>query len=77
MKESVYIETTIISYLASRPARDIVLAACQELTRAWWSERRRSFDIFISERVIAEASAGDKNASLKRLDYIKESLCSN
>ena len=71
MKESVYIETTVISYLASRPSRDIVSAAWQEMTRLWWTERRTSFEIFISERVIFEASSGDESAAQKRLDYLQ------
>ena len=71
MKESVYIETTIVSYLASRPSRDIVLAAWQEITRSWWEERKSAFDLYISERVISEVSAGDKIASQKRIEIIK------
>ena len=35
--ESVYIETTILSYLVSRSSRDIIVAARQELTREWWA----------------------------------------
>jgi len=33
MKAKVYLETTIISYLAASPSRDIVVAAHQEITR--------------------------------------------
>ena len=33
--ESVYIETTIISYLVSRPSRDILVAAHQQITFEW------------------------------------------
>lgn len=35
MKSKVYVETTIVSYLAASPSRDIVLAAHQQLTREW------------------------------------------
>jgi len=72
MKESVYIETTIVSYLTSRPSRDLILAACQEMTRAWWDECRNTFDLFVSERVVAEAEAGDANAAKNRLEIIRE-----
>jgi hypothetical protein len=31
--DTVYIETTIVSYLVSRPSQDVVIAAHQQLTR--------------------------------------------
>ena len=71
IRESVYLETTIVSYLVSRPSRNIVVAARQEITKEWWNSRRPAFDIFISERVIYEAAAGDEIASRKRLDILK------
>jgi hypothetical protein len=43
MKERVYIETSVVSYLTSRPSRDLVIAAHQELTRQWWLERGAGF----------------------------------
>ena len=33
MKPTVYIETSVISYLVARPSRDVVVAAYQEVTR--------------------------------------------
>ncbi len=33
MKRTVYIETSVVSYLTSRPARDPVIAANQAITR--------------------------------------------
>jgi len=39
MKPRVYVETSVIGYLASRPARDLIVAAHQELTREWWEGR--------------------------------------
>ena len=61
-----YLETSIISYLAARPSRDIVTAARQELTRQWWARRRASFEVYVSEAVIAEARAGNREASARR-----------
>jgi len=48
------------------------MAANQESTRSWWDEQRDRFDLFVSEVVIQEASAGDPLASLRRLDVIKD-----
>ncbi|MBN2308796.1 MAG: hypothetical protein JXR94_07495 [Candidatus Hydrogenedentes bacterium] len=36
MSQKVYIETSIVSYLASRRSRDMVIAAHQEITLQWW-----------------------------------------
>ncbi len=55
MARTVYLETSIISYLVARPSRDLVTAARQELTREWWGRRRASFDVYVSEAVIAGA----------------------
>ena len=71
MKPKVYLETSIISYLAARPSRDIIIAAHQELTNEWWENRRKRFELFVSQLVIQEAKAGDKNAAQKRLDILE------
>ena len=41
MPDRVYLETSIISYLAAHPSRDLITAARQQLTHEWWSRRRR------------------------------------
>ena len=61
-----YLETSIISYLAARPSRDLITAARQELTREWWKRRRASFELYVSEAVVAEARAGDRKAAARR-----------
>ncbi len=72
MKPRVYIETTIFSYLAAWRSPLLVMAANQEVTRQWWSERRNHFDLFVSEAVVQEASAGDPEAAKRRLALIEE-----
>lgn len=71
MKHTVYVETSVIRYLARRPARDLIVAAHQELTREWWEERSIGFELVISELVEQEAGAGDPDASLLRLAAIQ------
>ena len=44
IKESVYIETTIVSYLTAWPSRDIVRLGHQMLTRDWWDTQRNRFE---------------------------------
>lgn len=70
MMRSVYLETTIVSYLVARPSRDGVVAGHQQLTRAWWRDRRASFALFVSQAVLQEAAAGDATASVRRLALI-------
>lgn len=65
--ESVYLETTFISYLASRSSRDLIVAAHQQVTQEWWANRRAEFECCISQAVIDEAAAGDPVEAQKRL----------
>lgn len=69
MKSRVYLETTIPSYLTARPSRDIVRAAEQEVTRAWWATRN-TFELYVSELVVDEVSAGDSQAATLRLQAL-------
>ncbi|HEY7328690.1 MAG TPA: hypothetical protein VH592_13685 [Gemmataceae bacterium] len=57
--ESVYLETTFISYLVARPSRDLLVAAHQQATQEWWTNRRNEFANCVSQVVIDEVSAGD------------------
>ena len=67
---SVYIETTIISYLTAEPSRDLIVAAHQQITAEWWANVRAKVDCRISPFVVGEASRGDAVYAKKRLDEI-------
>src|SRR5690348_4041034 len=71
MKPTLYMESTIPSYLVSRSSRDVVIAGHQQLTRDWWETRRTRFDIFVSQLVVDEISAGDAIASGARLEIVR------
>jgi predicted nucleic acid-binding protein len=66
----VHVETSIISYLGSRPSRDVVVAGHQALTRRWW-RTRHEYSLFASQIVADEAARGDRNASTKRLRALR------
>ncbi|MFO0928411.1 MAG: type II toxin-antitoxin system VapC family toxin [Gemmataceae bacterium] len=66
MRPTVYIETTIPSYLTAWPSRDLVRAAHQQITREWWGQRDR-FDLYTSRLVVQECEAGDPTAAADRL----------
>ncbi len=65
--KTVYIETSIISYLAARPSRDLLAAAHQEMTRTWWDRHRTRFEVFISPLVREESQRGDQDAAQRRV----------
>jgi predicted nucleic acid-binding protein len=69
--KSVYIETSVIGYLTSRPSRDLRVTAWQEVTTQWWEQERSRYELFTSELVIAEAGAGDEKAAQERLERLK------
>jgi predicted nucleic acid-binding protein len=69
--ETVYLETSFISYLASRPSRDLIIAGHQQLTHEWWMTRRSDFMCVTSQVVLNEASQGDPAEASKRLSALE------
>jgi len=68
---TLYIETTIPSYLVAKPSRDIVLLAHQQLTREWWDNERRSYEMFVSQVVLEEIRRGDPELAEKRTEILR------
>ena len=68
--ETVYIETTVVSYLVANPSRDALLAAHQQLTRQWWQDERRRYECVTSPEVFREAALGDAVMSRRRLEAL-------
>jgi predicted nucleic acid-binding protein len=71
IRGTVYIETSIVSYLTARPSRDLLVAAHQQLTVAWWDQQRSHYEIFTSQVVLAEARAGDPDAAPRRVAVLE------
>ncbi len=63
---TVYVETSVVSYLTALPSRDLVLAAHQQVTREWWMRRER-FELLVSDAVLVEAARGDGAAAARRI----------
>ena len=63
MRQSVYLETTVISYLTAWRSLQLMMAAHQHVTRMWWDEQRIKYDLFVSQAVVEEASSGDPGAA--------------
>jgi hypothetical protein len=73
VKASVYVETTIISYLVGWLNRnDLQVAAHQEITRRWWAMPRAEFDLFASSLVVDEAADGDPALAAERLRFLHD-----
>ena len=72
MNRSVYIESSVISYLAARPSRDLVIAGHQAVTAEWWDNHRLRYDVYVSPLVVEEISAGDVSAAEERLRAIAD-----
>ncbi len=70
-RKSVYIETSIVSYLAARRSRNLVVAAWQEVSWEFWEAQRSGYDLYTSELVIAEASVGDAEAAERRVALLR------
>ena len=45
--------------------------ACQQITCEWWDEARGAYELFTSELVILEASAGNAEAAARRLGALQ------
>jgi len=60
-KPTLYIETTIPSFLLAEPSRDLVASARQEITRAWWRRDHARFEVFVSQTVLDKAQKGSRS----------------
>ena len=65
--DTIYIETSIVSYLQQRPSSQVVMAARQLLTHQWWNDERAKYQLVASQFVIDEATSGDPVLAAERL----------
>ena len=70
--EKVYLESSFISYLVSRPSKNLIVAAHQRISTDWWEQRRYRFWCCVSEIVMGEISVGDEEEVPKRLEIVKD-----
>lgn len=69
-KQTVYLETSVIGYLAMRTASVLRIAANQQVTLDWWENRRHGYNLCVSRFVVDECSKGDSVAARERLAYL-------
>lgn len=61
----------MVSYLTSRPSRDVVVAAHQQISMHWWEHYRKGFDLCASQLVVDEARRGDPEVAERRLGLLE------
>jgi len=66
-RQTVYLDTSIPSYLTARLSRDFATARRQRITRVWWERYRSNYELRVSDSVLTEAGAGDFVAAQERL----------
>ncbi|HEY9702824.1 MAG TPA: type II toxin-antitoxin system VapC family toxin [Allocoleopsis sp.] len=71
MTQSIYIETSIVSYLTSRQSNNLIKSDRQQITKLWWNNGRLNNISYISPYVINEASAGDPQAASERIEALR------
>ncbi len=68
----IYIESTIPSYLVARPARDILQAARQRVTKDWWAAAAAKNDLFTSQVVLDEITSGEADMARRRMSILAQ-----
>src|ERR1043166_2139151 len=69
--ETVYLETTIFSYLVARSSGNVVVAGHQQTTADWWARRRHEFICVVSDFLVVEISRGDAAPAGGRLRLVE------
>lgn len=68
---TIYIETSVASYLTARPSAEIVAQSRQILTKKWWGRRRHDHQLFTSEFVLDESARGDAALARERIKALE------
>ncbi len=69
MKEKVYLDSTIPSYFFDD--RDSIQPFIR-ITRDWWNNESKNYEVWISEAVIQELSAGNYPHKKRIIDFVTE-----
>ena len=68
--KTVYIETSVVSYLTARATSNLLAAAWQTATAEWWDMHRPRFELRTSTLTIEEAERGHQEAAARRLEAL-------
>ena len=70
IKPTVYVETTVVSYLTSQPSKDAVIFSRQQATRQLWNDHPDDFEFIVSGIVVTEIERGDEKEVQQRLKTV-------
>jgi hypothetical protein len=71
MNRTIYIETSVVSYLVADMSDNIRVSGHQLATHEFW-KILPEYEVFISDTVVEEASKGDEGKIQKRLRLIRD-----
>jgi PIN domain len=72
IKPKVYVETSVLSYLAAKPSKDVIASGRQLITRRWWDTEREQYRLVVSEAVEAECERGDPQMVERRRELLQQ-----
>ena len=67
---TVYVETSVVSYLTARATSNLLAVAWQTATVEWWDEHRPRYELRTSALTIEEAGKGHQEAAARRLEAL-------
>jgi hypothetical protein len=68
---TLYLETTVVSFVVGWLSRDVRTARMQTITRDWWSRHRHRHLLFVSDVVTEEVMKGDADAARERVEILR------
>ncbi len=67
---TVYIETSVVSFLRTNPKAAPESVLRQQITRKWWDFHRQSYDLVTAQYVVDESSTGNVLHVTERLAFL-------
>jgi hypothetical protein len=68
--QSIYIETSVVSFLRENPSASPESVERQVITRRWWNLHRQRYELVTSQYVVDEASMGSPARAQERVRYL-------
>ncbi|MDZ4851927.1 MAG: hypothetical protein SGI77_21775 [Pirellulaceae bacterium] len=68
--QTVYIETSIVSFLRENPNASPDSVMRQEITRAWWDFHRHRYSLVTAQYVVDDANAGNATLAAERIEHL-------
>lgn len=72
MKPTVYLDSSVPSYLLEPESNDPIVLARHLVTGRWWSEELPRFDVFVSQIVLEELAGGKPARAAERLALVRD-----